>query len=362
METINDLNKIYLINWNIYLDFKNIKIKELILKIQQDNKYIFINDNQQNIINFLKVNAEKKFVLVYPIYVAELKHDYDDEPSFLNIIDQYLDEQATIIKVISSIANFNVKIIFSTMDYFNGYKKRTITNRFIYNPINHYFIVPMIDIEDFIHYIFHNIESSYIKNKKFVISKCYPFSTYYSYYNCYNSNPQHNIIALSGQINKGFYLERFILANLSKGVLKNKVDHIPYNWNHRYKKNFTEFINNLSDYICCFVSGNVHTHRKSTILHKFIEILSSGSLLLTSCHDEAMLNKLGFEDNVNCMFVNVKNVNELIKKIDFILDLENRPLIDKIRKNGYEYAIDIFSYDRKFQKFNELIEHISSLP
>ena len=362
MENIKDINKVYLINWNKYLDFNNIKIKDLISKIQNDDIFIFIDDTDINIINFLKVNSQKKYILVYPIYVAELKHNHNDKKSFLEIIDKYLDEQTTIIKEILPITNFNIRLIFSTMDYFNGYRKRNITNRLIYNPVNHYLIVPMIDKEDFIQYILHNKEASYIKNKKNVISKAYPLSTHYSYYHCYNSNPKHNIIALSGKTEAKFYPERNILNNHSKGILKNKLNCIPYNWNFRYNKNFTEYIDVLSNYICCFTSGHARTFRKSTILHKFIEILSSGSLLLTSDRDSSMLKKLGFQDNINCMFVNVNNPSELIKKIDFILDLKNRHIINQIRKKGYQHAIEVFSSEKKFEEFSQLIENIKESP
>lgn len=356
MDQIDNIDKIYLINWNTFMDFENIKIKNFILKIQQDDNFKFITDTKENIVKFIIKNKDIKYLLVYPIYCAELKAN-NNETGFFNSIITYLREQRFIISKILPLQDLKIKIIFSTMDYFNGFNERTITNKFIYQPKNHYIFVPMLDLDDFKDYIFKNKETTWIKNKELVIKKTFPLCTFYAYHFNYNKEPEHNYIAVTGKLKS--YPEREILDKFSRDILKNKVVTIPYNWNYRYSHNFKDYIETLSNYICCFISGAGKINRKkSMILHKFFEVLGSGSLLLCSSKDTQMINKIGLKDNVNCMIVNVYDDKELIEKVNFILNLDNRDLINNIRMNGYFHAMQNLSHENKFAEFKNLIKEI----
>jgi hypothetical protein len=85
----------------------------------------------------------------------------------------------------------------------------------------------------------------------------------------------------------------------------------------------------LNSYICCFTDSLIYGY----VLLKNFEIAGSGSLLLTDKLIEKQMNELGFIDNVNCMFCTKETFND---KINFILDIENRVEINKMRKAGMQ--------------------------
>jgi hypothetical protein len=116
--------------------------------------------------------------------------------------------------------------------------------------------------------------------------------------------------------------------------------------NKIYGKKFYDYLNK---YLCCFVDT-----ARDYILAKTFEICGSGSLLL--CMDTNVKNimgELGFIDGINYVSCNQEN---FIEKSNWICDLVNRELIDKIRKNGHELIKNNHTWKNRMKFMREIIE------
>ncbi len=101
------------------------------------------------------------------------------------------------------------------------------------------------------------------------------------------------------------------------------------------------FHTQLNEYLCvittsvtsnCCVDNDLYTsHSLQFLVAKVFEITCVGSLLLIDDTDEYLLNKFGFFNNINCLMFNKNNI---LDKINYILDPINITIINKIRKNG----------------------------
>jgi hypothetical protein len=91
------------------------------------------------------------------------------------------------------------------------------------------------------------------------------------------------------------------------------------------------------------------------ILLKTYEILGSGALLLSPLNQKHELEKIGLVEYVNCMFIDMTDDNKIQEKIDFILDENNRILINNIRKNGQDYGRNNLSSKKKYEILKENI-------
>ena len=148
-------------------------------------------------------------------------------------------------------------------------------------------------------------------------------------------------ILLSGRIYP-LYPERELLKNLCLSeVVVLKYDE---------GRNQSNYMNQLNSYLCCFASS-VYDFNQSTMLHKYYEILSSGSLLLVPNADERKLNKLGLFNKIHFLTIDCDNIENLKKTIKYILDDENRNLIDKIRLNGQNICKLEFTLEKAAQSF-----------
>lgn len=87
----------------------------------------------------------------------------------------------------------------------------------------------------------------------------------------------------------------------------------------------------LNKYLCCFTDCSTLNY----ILAKYFEIPATGALLLAEDNVYGDLEKLGFSDGVNYIKCNQDDVME---KLQWILDPANRAEVDKIRKAGQVHA------------------------
>jgi hypothetical protein len=176
------------------------------------------------------------------------------------------------------------------------------------------------------------------------------------YDNCFvnlNNNPINKIL-LSGTIDYNCYPERYKLMKFNNVCIKERGDNV---WTD--EKAYSQYLN---QYICCFSTSNypynMTTNKyeySSLILLKTYEILGSGSLLLSPLNQKNQLAKIGLIENVNCMFVDMSDDNKIQAKIDFILNEQNRKLIDNIRKNGQNHGRYYLSSKKKYEILKELI-------
>lgn len=157
----------------------------------------------------------------------------------------------------------------------------------------------------------------------------YPHNVHHNFHTPFNYQPVNRII-LSGVIEKTIYPFRYHISRISKKYPIDVLEHLSYKkakhkiFGHRYIKYLNKYIAGIT---CCSCEKTPY------IVAKFFEIPASGALLMA--YDEFVkepLSKLGFVDGENYISVNFKNIEE---KIKFVLDKNNRELIDKIRLNGY---------------------------
>lgn len=140
----------------------------------------------------------------------------------------------------------------------------------------------------------------------------------------YNDNPINKIL-VSGALNKDVYPMRDYLLSI-----KNKnIEYFKHPGYRSETENCKYYSSELNKYLCCFTDC-----AKDYLLLKFFEIPATGTLLLCEVNDTMInvLNNLGFQDMHNCIFCNKDNI---IDKINYILDINNRDIINKIRLNGY---------------------------
>lgn len=366
MNNIIDLNKYYLINWEKWINFDNLKLKDFLILLKQNDNFVFINDTKEHIIDFFKRNHNKSYILIFPIYFS----DYTVK-NFLEFRKKNFNFLNELIFILRFLNNFNItrnKIIFSTRDYWNPCIEKDKQNKLnyirfyfnkeLYNCKNHYIFTPC-NKKDFNNYILNSTDYSHISKlqKDKIIKKSFEFQTFYSYYFMKLIEPTINKIVISGNLNKALYEERNILLKYKKNIEK-----LEYNINHRLNNKTNNYIKKCSLYKSCFYSTCFNKKNliipEYTICHKLYEILSSGSLLLASSKNENALNNVGLYHLENCIIINCYNENDINKKINFICNDKNNEIINKIRKNGFELAKNNFTYKEKYNEFLNIINKI----
>ena len=190
----------------------------------------------------------------------------------------------------------------------------------------------------------------YDKNKLFLLNH---FANFHLCCNDINENCK-EIIYLTGSTNKDFYPERYdALTIFNKSELCDVEDK---------RVTQSEYKNILRDYIAIYtgpvnwnIMWNDEKYCDRFVTTKFLEIPAVGALLLV--HDSARyeLELYGFLDGEHCMYVNNNTIEETVK---YILEPQNRPIIDKIRKNGQKLVVSKYNEIVEFVKFTKIIENI----
>jgi phosphotransferase system IIB component len=168
----------------------------------------------------------------------------------------------------------------------------------------------------------------------------------------FNNSPI-NKIFLSGDINKVAYSHR---NNFHKYYLQNK-SKIDYKQHPGQLIKDDNYPDELNSYIACFYSSRdvKELEDNMIILAKAFEIPATGSLLLAHESCKNSLLKVGFIENINCMFINENNYD---KVIDYILDKNNRYEIDEIRKKGQELILKNHTEDNRINEINKILDNI----
>jgi hypothetical protein len=348
MNHIIDLEKYYLINWKTTLNFNNLKLKQFLKLIENNERFIFIEDTNQNIKAFIFKNKDKKLILFLPLYSADTKKVVNRD-MFIKEVKDKLNKEIDLVKFINTQKDLKMKIFISLEDIYNGLKERNVLNKQLYMSDSiHLLSGPNLDI--FKHYIYNSQEQTHLPllKKKNLFKRSYHLSTFYSYYYCYTETPINKII-VSGKIISQ-YPERISIIKLNH---KN-IEILKYSFHFRFNNTCDEYIKQLSKYICAFVS--FASNHKFGILHKIYEVLSAGCLLLCPENHEDILKEIGLIANVNYMLINLNdNPN---KTINFICNQNNKEVINTIRKEGFELATNKFNAENKYTEFLNLIKKI----
>jgi FkbM family methyltransferase len=165
----------------------------------------------------------------------------------------------------------------------------------------------------------------------------------------FNNNPI-NKIFISGAVNEVYPLRMFITNDI---IFKDYIEYLIHPSYNNYSHNCINdiYYKKLNEYLCCFVDASLYKF----ILLKVFEICSVGSLLLVEDTIEKDLNNLGFYDNINCIFCNKYNLEN---KIKWILNSENRQLIDNMRKKGMDLVRQHHTTKHRSETFNDIFNNI----
>lgn len=184
----------------------------------------------------------------------------------------------------------------------------------------------------------------------------------------FNNNTTIKKILISGHIGDQYPKRKKMLELMDK--YPNKIEYFKPNANYRDKNNLDtseqvkvmgkKYYELLSNYFCCFTCDANHT--RPYIVAKHFEIMASGSLLL-SCNDETKdcFEELGYIDGVHYISANVNNLED---KVLWISNPDNFNIINKIRKNGYDFTTKYHMYKNRAEFINDYTinqEHYISL-
>lgn len=156
----------------------------------------------------------------------------------------------------------------------------------------------------------------------------------------FNKNPQ-NKIFLSGAIYPQFYPHRANLINISKQYSNfgKSVAYLKHPGYHNKSPNMIigkKYANLINKYICGYASSGTHQkngYNSYYVVSKIFEIAATGALVMVNEEIKEDMKRLGFIDMVNYLCYNKDNLKT---KVEFVINLENRNIIDKIRKAGQE--------------------------
>jgi hypothetical protein len=312
---------------------------------ENDNLFQYLNFTSEEFIEFLKKIRYTGTLTKIVYYIGNLKDG--------NKIIKFSDYLSPMIKIFCTAGVYDwwctpgLEISYPETYFYN-------LNAFCYSRIRY---IVCTDYKTLGFFLNKNLE----EYKKNIIS--------WDIHNCYddcfvnlNNNPINKIL-VSGAINYfdyngvecfNGYPERTKLINFNNVCRKEIGNNI---WSD--ESAYSQYLN---QYICCFSTSNYpynmttnKSEYSSLILLKTYEILGSGALLLSPLNQKEQLAKIGLIENVNCMFVDMSDDNKIQEKIDFILNEQNRKIIDNIRKNGQNHGRNYLSSKKKYEILKELI-------
>jgi len=166
----------------------------------------------------------------------------------------------------------------------------------------------------------------------------------------YNDNPKNKIL-ISGYKDDNIIPYSFSYKISLIAENNNDLEILENYGNNKKKHNITNnnYIKILNEYLCCFTCCLDYKY----LVLKHYEIISSGSLLLCDISIEEQLNKLGFYNMKNCIMINKKD--NIYKSLLFILDENNKDIINRIRLNGYELSKKHYTKFRA-ERINKLFQ------
>lgn len=333
------MNKILFINWKKYNDLNHIKIRDFIKYLNENDKVEFINKTNEDMKLFIKNNIEKKYIYIFPFYIYD---KFGGDP-YIYFYNDMIDMSSYIELIFNEYKNkIKSKFVFNSVDPVFG-TIHTDYLKIVFKSQNIHLILNIENLDDM--KIYRKEEYNYLTNTNLYFS-----GINYSYMSHpFNKNPI-NKICMVGDKRNNVYTERYLFDSyMSK--YPEKYEYLPYD----ESLNSINFMKRLNNYICSFYSSHDIYHN-SAILHKIFEILSSGSLLLVSYKDIKIMNLIKLEKNVH--YIMLEKDEEIIKKIDYILNKENRENINKIRLSGQNYCTENLNAYFLYKKYINIIENI----
>ena len=172
----------------------------------------------------------------------------------------------------------------------------------------------------------------------------------------YNNNPINKLL-VTGAMNKEVYPNRHIM--IDKSLLNCDIVYIKRPYVHD-KNNIGEndlfgenYIKLLSNYLICY-TDELNDNRPYLVA-KFFEIMSSGALLLTTNKiTKKYFHKLGFMDGIHYISTTIEDID---KKIEYLLNEKNRKLVDEIRTNGYNEVYKYHTIEHRTKQLDDILNN-----
>lgn len=180
----------------------------------------------------------------------------------------------------------------------------------------------------------------------------YPHNVNSNFVTEFNENPLNKVL-VSGCLDKNIYPFRYHVSKLSKKYPVDVLQQLSYSKvNHQfYGHNYIKYIGKyIAAIACCSNSKTPY------IVNKFFEIPASGALLLA--YDEFVVNplrELGFIDGENYISVNFTNI---VDKINYVLDPNNKNIIDSIRRKGYDLVWNSHTLTHRAKMVNDVTNKV----
>lgn len=250
-----------------------------------------------------------------------------------------------------------------------GNTNTTIFNDFIINN-NKLNLIKNINIFVFRMGSIHNKTCSNLKFKYNLISTySYAVNIFFNNYNNnfwvpymlrynvkYNNNPINKVL-VTGATNKDVYPNRHII--IDKSLINSDIVYIKRPYVHD-KNNIDKddlfginYIKLLSNYLICY-TDELNDNRPYLVA-KFFEIMSSGSLLLTTNKiTKKYFHKLGFIDGIHYISTTIEDID---KKIEYLLNEKNRKLVDEIRTNGYNEVYKYHTIEHRTKQLDDILNN-----
>ena len=169
----------------------------------------------------------------------------------------------------------------------------------------------------------------------------------------FNSNPINKIL-LSGCICDAYPMRQRMFELKDKYPM-DVLEHPKYCKNKLHNIIGKKFIEKINEYrfafTCCLNSKIPY------IVQKFFEIPGSGALLIGfEQHIKKQMEELGFVDMENYISVREDNLEE---KLLWLLDSNNREIVEKIRISGYNFVNSTHTLEIRTNKFLEYLSNIN---
>jgi len=161
----------------------------------------------------------------------------------------------------------------------------------------------------------------------------------------FNNSPKEKIF-VSGAVGNAYPFRKIILRYQEYIEI---LEHPTYK-NNKHKIIDEVYYKKLSEYLCCFTDALMYKY----VLLKVFEICSIGSLLLCDELIQDELYSIGFENNVNYISCNKENLES---KMKWILDKQNRKIVDEIRLKGMNLVRNNHNTNNRSEAFNSLINN-----
>ena len=113
------------------------------------------------------------------------------------------------------------------------------------------------------------------------------------------------------------------------------------------------YIKLLSNYLICY-TDELNDNRPYLVA-KFFEIMSSGALLLTTNKiTKKYFKNLGFIDGIHYISTTIEDID---KKIEYLLNEKNRKLVDEIRTNGYNEVYKYHTIEHRTKQLDDILNN-----